>query len=141
MIGSMVPTEPMGDTLDKMVKEWQARRHYFTHRDAWECDAVLLGKATGKGEQQTPTETPPWYPSVETMKQSQQEDPECQSIIEQMKTMSVGGNAALKKKGISQDRMRYLQLHAVDPDGTFACSGVSPLVSGRGTMRKSRMRS
>ena len=117
MIGNMVPTEAIGGTLDKMVKEWQARRHYFTHRDAWECGAVLLGDATGKGKQQNPLETPPWYPSVETMKQSQQEDPECQSIIEQMKTMSVGGNAALKKEGISQERMRYLQLHAVDPDG------------------------
>jgi RecA-family ATPase len=58
------------------------------------------------------------------MMQSQQQDPECQSIMEQMKTMSVGGNAALKTQGVSQERMRYLQLHKVDPDGLLRCADV-----------------
>jgi hypothetical protein len=38
--------------------------------------------------------------------------------------MSVGGNAALKTQGVSQERMRYLQLHEIDPDGLLRCADV-----------------
>jgi hypothetical protein len=31
MIGNMVPTEPIGETLDKMVKTWQAHAHTTSH--------------------------------------------------------------------------------------------------------------
>ena len=128
MVGNMVPVEPIGAILGKMVEQYeQLKLHTPVTGSLHSAATQLIKKAKGKKSAEVAT---PWYPSNASMKQAQRRDPECMSIMQQLDTYAKGGAAALKTIGVSEERTRYLQLHEVDSDGLLRCSDVVVHVYG-----------
>ena len=85
-------------------------------------DEVLLSGKNKKSKKEEEQDARQWYPSNASMLHAQKDDPDTLAMREQLQLLKSGGASALKKQGVSDERIRYLQLLSFDDDGLLRCS-------------------
>jgi site-specific DNA-cytosine methylase len=119
LIGNSVPVLPLARTLKKMVKLCRS------HNEGYEMDEVLLSSKHKMSKEKEEQSTRQWYPSNESMLHAQRSDPDTLALREQLLLLQANGVSALKKQGVSDERLRYLQLVSVDSNGLLRCSDIN----------------
>jgi hypothetical protein len=76
----------------------------------YEIDEVLLGSKHKKSKKEEEQSARQWYPSNASMLYAQKSDPDTLALREQLQPLKSGGASALKKQGVGDERIRYLQL-------------------------------
>ena len=59
------------------------------------------------------------------MLHAQRSDPDTLALREQLLLLQANGVSALKKQGVSDERLRYLQLVSIDDNGLLRCSDIN----------------
>ena len=88
-------------------------------------DEVLLSSKHKTSKEKEEQSSRQWYPSNESMLHAQRSDPDTLALREQLLLLQANGVSALKKQGVSDERLRYLQLVSIDDNGLLRCSDVN----------------
>ena len=119
LIGNSVPVRPLARILEKMVQLYRASA------EGYEMDEVLLGSKHKRSKKEEEQHARQWYPSTASMLHAQKDDPDTLAMREQLQLLKSGGASALKKQGVSDERIRYLQLLSFDDDGLLRCADIN----------------
>jgi hypothetical protein len=95
-----------------------------------EADAVLHEPSKQMKKSDERTSVRQCYPSDASMLHAQKADPDTLALREQLLLLQASGATALKRQGVSDERLRYLQLHTIDDDGLLRCSDINVHVYG-----------
>ena len=100
------------------------------HGEVYEMDAVLLGSKHKPSKKEEEHSALQWYPSDVSMLHVQKSDPDTLALREQLLLLQTGGASALKKQGVGDERLRYLQLLSFDDNDLLRCSDINVHVYG-----------